>query len=406
MRFQKIITVLFILSRLIATGQDSLDLLKEDSIQTDYNIVKFYDYNLALLYQDLCEKKEITKDSALSHSKEEIENRLRFLNAKTPFEFDYSEATTLHVQEYISKRVNFAQKMFDYSLYYFPYFESELIKNDLPLELKYLPIVESALNPIAKSRAGAVGLWQFMPLTAKMMNLTIDSYIDQRRDPILSTKAACLYLKKLYKLYKNWNLALAAYNAGPGNVNKAIRRSGGKKTYWEIRPYLPKETQHYIPTFTAVNYMMEYSFNKMNNSAPFLYHQVDTIQVSERIDFKIMEHWLSYDAEKLARLNPVYKLQIIPENSSKNTLCLPTFLIADFLMQQDSIYHYSKTSTVSNYTSANSTEPNYYTIKEGDTIWEIVQKHPGLSVAEIKKLNTNINVAKVKKGDKILINIQ
>jgi membrane-bound lytic murein transglycosylase D len=244
-----------------------------------------------------------------------------------------------------------------------------------------------------------------MPQTGKMMGLEINSYVDERKDPILSTEAACLYLKKLFSIYKDWNLALAAYNAGPGNVNKAIRRSGGETDYWKVRSFLPKETQNYIPAFTAVNYMMNYNYigNQTFKGLPFVYYDVDTLHVDERIDFKVLEEWLSYDIEKLSFLNPIYCQQIIPKNNKKNSLCLPSFLIADFLMQQDSIYHYSTISINSNRYNTISNTSNFYIIKEGDTIWDVAEKHNGLSVTDIKNFNKNVDISNIKKGDKIII---
>ena len=383
-------------------GQNTQEIGVPDSLNNSFHSTNLYEQRLAQFFQENPLKKNTT-DSLISDDQNEIKNRLSCLNEKTPFEFNCSESNILYVQKYISNREKFAQKMLAHSQLYFPFFEQQLIENDLPVELKYLPIMESALNPTAKSRAGAVGLWQFMPLTAKMMGLEINSYIDQRRDPILSTKAACEYLKKLYGIYEDWNLALAAYNAGPGNVNKAIRRSGNKKTYWEIRPFLPKETQTYVPTFTAINYLMEFTFENSTNSIPFQFFDIDTVHVRERVDFNIMEKWLSYEVEKIATLNPVYKLNIIPKTGITHALQLPTFLIGDFIMQQDSIYFYSKKNTVLNIPNKTKSTTNYYTIKEGDTIWDIAKKYDGLSVADIKKLNANIDVSKVKKGDKILI---
>lgn len=383
-------------------GQNTQEIGVPDSLNGSFHSTNLYEQRLAQFFRENPLKKNTT-DSLISDDQNEIKNRLSCLNEKTPFEFNCSESNILYVQKYISNREKFAQKMLAHSQLYFPFFEQQLIENDLPVELKYLPIMESALNPTAKSRAGAVGLWQFMPLTAKMMGLEINSYIDQRRDPILSTKAACEYLKKLYGIYEDWNLALAAYNAGPGNVNKAIRRSGNKKTYWEIRPFLPKETQAYVPTFTAINYLMEFTFENSTNSIPFQFFDIDTVHVRERVDFNIMEKWLSYEVEKIATLNPVYKLNIVPKTGITHALQLPTFLIGDFIIQQDSIYFYSKKNTVLNIPNKTNSTTNYYTIKEGDTIWDIAKKYDGLSVADIKKLNANIDVSKVKKGDKILI---
>ena len=400
MSIKKILPFLFFFLSILVRGQDSL-LVNNDSI------IRKYEENLALLYREINPSfiSSHVNDSSIKHSIKEIEKRIHFLNHQTPFDFNSSNLILTYIKTYSEKRKKLTAKMLAYGEFYFPIFEEQLIKHELPLELKYLPIVESALNPIAKSRAGAVGLWQFMPQTGKMMGLEINSYVDERKDPILSTEAACLYLKKLFSIYKDWNLALAAYNAGPGNVNKAIRRSGGETDYWKVRSFLPKETQNYIPAFTAVNYMMNYNYigNQTFKGLPFVYYDVDTLHIDERIDFKVLEEWLSYDIEKLSFLNPIYCQQIIPKNNKKNSLCLPSFLIADFLMQQDSIYHYSTISINSNGYNTISNTSNFYIIKEGDTIWDIAEKYNGLSVTDIKNFNKNVDISNIKKGDKIII---
>lgn len=402
MSIKQILLFLFCFFSLLIRGQDSLS-------DNNDSIIRNYEKNLALLYQEIQPdyNSSFVNDSTIEHSIKEIENRIHFLNHQTPFDFNSSKQILIYIKAYAERRKKLTAKMLDYGKYYFPIFEEQLIKHQLPLELKYLPIVESALNPIAKSKAGAVGLWQFMPQTGKMMGLEINSYVDQRKDPVLSTEAACLYLKKLYGIYADWNLALAAYNAGPGNVNKAIRRSGGETDYWKVRSFLPKETQNYIPAFTAVNYMMNYNYvgGQTIKSLPFVYYDVDTIHVKERIDFKVLEEWLSYDVEKLSFLNPTYSQQIIPKNNKKNSLCLPLFLISDFLMQQDSIYHYSTISINSNLSTNTLNESKFYIIKQGDTIWDIAEKHNGISVADIKNFNKNVDISNVKKGDKIVISI-
>lgn len=402
MSIKQILLFLFCFFSLLIRGQDSLS-------DNNDSIIRNYEKNLALLYQEIQPdyNSSFVNDSTIEHSIKEIENRIHFLNHQTPFDFNSSKQILIYIKAYAERRKKLTAKMLDYGKYYFPIFEEQLIKHQLPLELKYLPIVESALNPIAKSKAGAVGLWQFMPQTGKMMGLEINSYVDQRKDPVLSTEAACLYLKKLYGIYADWNLALAAYNAGPGNVNKAIRRSGGETDYWKVRSFLPKETQNYIPAFTAVNYMMNYNYvgGQTIKSLPFVYYDVDTIHVKERIDFKVLEEWLSYDVEKLSFLNPTYSQQIIPKNNKKNSLCLPLFLISDFLMQQDSIYHYSTISINSNLSTNTLNESKFYIIKQGDTIWDIAEKYNGISVADIKNFNKNVDISNVKKGDKIVISI-
>jgi membrane-bound lytic murein transglycosylase D len=402
MSIKKYLLFSFCLFTVLIKSQDSLFVVNDSAI-------KLYEANLALLYQESMSNYNTSyiKDSNVNHSIKEIKKRINYLNHQTPFDFNSSELILNYIKTYVEKRKKLTAKMFNYGKFYFPIFEEQLIKHELPLELKYLPIVESALNPKAKSRAGAVGLWQFMPRTGKMMGLEISSFIDERKDPLLSTEAACLYLKKLFTVYEDWNLALAAYNAGPGNINKAIRRSGGETDYWKVRPFLPKETQNYIPAFTAVNYMMNYNYigGQTVKELPFVYYDVDTLLVSERISFETLEEWLSYDLEKISFLNPSYTEEIIPKSNTKHSLCLPSFLISDFLMQQDSIYHYSsKTININSFEEKSSTS-KFYIIKEGDTIWDIAEKYKGISVADIKNYNKNVDISNVKKGDKIIISI-
>ncbi len=247
-----------------------------------------------------------------------------------------------------------------------------------------------------------------MPQTAKMMGLTISSYVDERCDPIKSTEAACLYLKYLYSIYNDWSISLAAYNAGPGNINKAIRRSGGKASFWELRSYLPKETQNYVPTFIAVNYMMEFAkdHNIQHKVPDFLFFEIDTIQVDTRMNFNVLEQWLCFEKNKLEFLNPIYINNIIPKTEKKQTLTLPSFLIGDFIMLEDSISKYSSLDfeySLSASENKNASEVTYYTIKSGDTIWDIAQMHEGLSVSDIKKINADLDVYKLKAGSKIKI---
>ncbi len=337
-----------------------------------------------------------------------IEYRVKILDEKSPFNFKYNAITAPVINFYINKKRYLTSKMLGASSLYFPLFEEALAKHNLPEELKYLPIVESALNPTATSRSGARGLWQFMPQTAKMMGLTISSYVDERCDPIKSTEAACLYLKYLYSIYNDWSISLAAYNAGPGNINKAIRRSGGKASFWELRSYLPKETQNYVPTFIAVNYMMEFAkdHNIQHKVPDFLFFEIDTIQVDTRMNFNVLEQWLCFEKNKLEFLNPIYINNIIPKTEKKQTLTLPSFLIGDFIMLEDSISKYSSLDfeySLSASENKNASEVTYYTIKSGDTIWDIAQMHEGLSVSDIKKINADLDVYKLKAGSKIKI---
>lgn len=187
-----------------------------------------------------------------------LKARLKEMDAKSPFNIEYNQGLENIIKSFLKNRKKSYERLMAISEYYFPMFEAALAKYDVPLEIKYLAVVESALNPHAKSRVGATGLWQFMFATGKQYNLDVSSYIDERSDPLKATEAACQYLSNMFKIFGDWDLVLASYNAGPGNVSKAIRRSGGQQNYWNIRKNLPKETQGYVPAFLATMYFYEY----------------------------------------------------------------------------------------------------------------------------------------------------
>lgn len=254
-------------------------------------------------------------------------------------EMPYNEVVREFIEKYTTGKLRQRMAlMLSLSNFYIPLFEEALYAYDLPLELKYLPIVESALNPKAKSRAGACGLWQFMIGTAKMYGLENNSYVDERQDPIKSTWAAVRYLKDMYEIYQDWSLAIAAYNCGPGNVNKAISRSG-KRDYWEIYNYLPKETRGYIPSFIAANYVMTYYCH--HNICPLetnIPEATDTIQVNQNVHFQQIADICGVDIDMLKSLNPQYKRNIIPGNSKLQTLRLPQNYVGTFIEKQDTIY--------------------------------------------------------------------
>src|SRR5690554_6192325 len=247
-------------------------------------------------------------------STEVLKQRLKDLNARTPFNVEYNPSLESVIKHYLKNRRGSLERLMSLSDYYFPMFEEELDRHDLPLELKYLAIVESALNPLAKSRVGATGLWQFMYATGKMFGLDVSSYVDERSDPLLSTEAAAKYLKSLNNSFNDWDLALAAYNSGPGNVSKAIRRSGGQTDYWKLRSYLPRETAGYVPAFLATMYIFEYAtehgFKKRPHRIPYV--ATDTIMVKEQIILQQVAELTNLDIEELEFLNPAYKLGIIP----------------------------------------------------------------------------------------------
>ncbi len=333
-----------------------------------------------------------------------IKERIEHLNEQSPFNFQYNASTIAMVNLYANKRRRLTAKMLSYKELYFPLFEEMLIKYDLPLELKYLPIVESALNPRARSRAGAGGLWQFMPRTGQMYDLTITSYVDKRCDPYLATEAACKYLSFLHEIYEDWNIVLACYNAGLGTVNKAIRRQGGATTYWEIRHLLPKETRNYVPAFTAVNYVMKYYKDHAIEPNPiqFLDFKIDTIHVCKRIEFDVLEEWLGYDLHKLKYLNPMFIDMVIPPTKEYYNLYLPSDLIGDFIQLEDSIYKYSSTAYKS-YIAQNKLKRVQHThiIKYGETL-ESIAKDYNCKPEDIKAWN-NRTSNKVYKGRKLIV---
>jgi len=478
-----------LLSLVATTVIGQSDSIVADTIEViekpDLSFVDNYDSMLVAHYREMnqftLDTNELNilnlpTDSFPRFSDDVFKFRIGQLDQQSPFSFVANDATIAMIKLYAYKRKRLTSRMLAYGELYFPIFEEYLIKYDMPLELKYLPIVESALNPKAKSRSGAGGLWQFMPKTAMMYDLSITSYVDKRFDPYLASDAACQYLKFLHSIYDDWSMALAAYNAGPGNVNKAIRRSGGKTTYWEIRPYLFKETQNYVPAFIAANYIMNYAseHNLYPKKPLFLGLEVDTIHICDRIEFEVLEEWLGYEIGKLKYLNPKFISNVIPKPDSVDYIYLPNFLIGDFIMNEDSIYKYSslenkylvaankpkkvlKTHYVksgeslrtiakkykcteqeikawnlmsSNYVksgkklsiyvdgstthSSSSTKTEvkqetfsgeyiYYTIRKGDTLWDIAQKYKGVSVDDLKRHNSSLNSNNLKTGTKIKI---
>lgn len=390
------------------TAQDTI-ILQEDSL-IDLTFVNHYDSLYVAHFTELWSFRNqgelIVSIDTLQDTLDEqkIEKRINELRAQTPFDFRYNAPTKAMVNLYANKRKRLTAKMLSYKELYFPLFEEYLAKYNLPQELKYLPIVESALNPRARSRVGAGGLWQFMPRTGEMYDLTITSYVDKRCDPYLATDAACQYLSFLHKIYKDWNLVLAAYNCGLGTVNKAIRRANGATNYWEIRHLLPRETQNYIPAFTAVNYVM--NFYEEHDIEPievqFVDLNIDTVHVCKRIEFEVLEEWLGYEQHKLKYLNPMFINQVIPSTKSYFSLCLPRGLIGDFIQQEDSIYKYSSLQ-YQNYVAHNKLKRVQYThiIKSGETLSSIANKY-NCTPEDIKAWN-NRTSNKVYRGRKLIV---
>lgn len=321
------------------------------------------------------------------------EKRVKSLDELTPFELDYNVEVKRYIHVYANKRREQVSRMLGLSAYYFPMFEEVLDRYDLPLELKYLAIVESALNPTARSRVGAAGIWQFMFGTARLQGLKVSSYIDERHDPFRSTEAACKYLSQLYSIFGDWNLALAAYNSGPGNVSKAIRRSGGKRTYWEIRPYLPRETRGYVPAFIAVNYIMNHAEDHLiyPRSVMPSYFQTDTVYIREKVSFDQIAKLTGIDKDEIRFLNPAYRHQIIPKvESNPCKLVLPASRMGVFISHEDSIYKLAaadfKRKEVKLPTYVELDQRIRHKVRRGEVLGTIAEKY-GVSVSSIRRWN-------------------
>ncbi len=267
----------------------------------------------------------------------------RLQSIPSMFDLSYNKIVRNYIELYTQRRRNQVELMMGMSEYYFPIFEEILDREGLPQELKYLPIIESALNPKALSRAGASGLWQFMYATGKQYKLEVNSFVDDRRDPIKASYAAAKFLKDLYKMYGNWPLVIAAYNCGPGNVNKAIRRSGGKKNYWDIYYRLPKETRGYVPAFIAALYSFNFHEEHGLYPRPNKFPEVcDTIMIKEQLHFDQIAKFTNVSKAKLRELNPQYRADIIPAFSKPYSLKLPFESALNFIDNQDSISSYKK----------------------------------------------------------------
>lgn len=358
-------------------------------------------------------------DSEVSYdlSTELLKKRLAKMDAKSPFNIEYHPALENTIKAFLKNRPKAFERLMAISEYYFPMFEEHLAKYNIPLELKYLAIVESALNPRAKSRVGASGLWQFMYPTGKQYNLEVTSYVDERYDPLKATEAACQYLSSLYGIFGDWSMVLAAYNCGPGNVSKAIRRSGGSQNYWNIRKNLPKETANYVPAFLATFYIYEFKKEHgiMPKKAPVTYFETDTIMVKKQMSFKQISDLLDIPVDQLEFLNPIYKLKVIPFEADKpHYLRLPKNKMGLFVSNEEKIYAYlnyletykektktefiastSKDSIASGIDSTSTVinkpkferKTQFHIIKSGESLGKIADKY-NVSISELKKWNS------------------
>ena len=303
-------------------------------------------YNLDSLMSLYMSKKYLSmpgdcemKDENPVFTPEEYIDRLRRM--PTVMEMGYNDIVQRFIDRYMARLRHSVSYMLGATNFYVPIFEEALEAYQVPLELKYLPVIESALNPRAVSRVGATGLWQFMLGTGKQYGLEVNSLVDERRDPVRSSYAAARYLRDLYRIFGDWNLVIAAYNCGPGNINKAIHRSGGDKDYWRLYPYLPAETRGYVPAFIAANYAMtyycEHGICPMSTKLPL---QTDTVVVNRDVHLEQIAKVLDLDIEMLRSLNPQYRRDIVPGNTKKYAIRLPMADTGRFIDMQDSIYSY------------------------------------------------------------------
>ncbi|WP_456463449.1 LysM peptidoglycan-binding domain-containing protein [Lutibacter sp.] len=337
-----------------------------------------------------------------------LKERLKILDSKTPFHIEYNKNLEQVIRTYLKRRKSAFSALMERARFYFPMFEEQLDKYDVPLEIKYLAIVESALKPRARSRVGATGLWQFMYQTGKQFGLNVSSYVDERSDPYRATEAACKYLASLYNIFGDWDLALAAYNSGPGNVTKAIRRSGGSTNYWNIRHNLPRETAGYVPAFYATLYIFEYAneHNIKARESAINYFETDTVQIKRQLTFEQIYETLNVDIEVLQFLNPQYKLDIIPYIKGKNyTLTLPVKDIGSFVSNEQQIYAFANAEEAKREKPL----PKYfemndrirYRVRSGDYLGKIAEKY-GVSVSKIKRWN-NLRSTRLRIGQRLTI---
>lgn len=358
------------------------------------------------MYNDLtADIKNIDVDQKVDYElpTELLKERLKKMDEKSPFNIEYNVGLENVIKSFLKNRKRSFERLMGVSQYYFPIFEESLAAQNIPLEIKYLAVVESALNPRAVSRVGATGLWQFMYQTGKQYNLDINSYVDDRNDPVKSSKAATQYMNNMYKIFGDWDLVLASYNSGPGNVAKAIRRSGGQQNYWNIRKNLPKETQGYLPAFLATMYIFEYhkEHGIVPDKAIANHFATDTVMIKNAMTFKQISDLLDVPVAELQFLNPSYKREVVPYITGENHyLRLPISKVAVFTSNEDKIYaflNYESNKRERPYESMLASRNNsdnevtvskvkYHKVRKGDSLSEISDKY-GISMTNLKKWN-------------------
>lgn len=382
---------------------------KNDEVATRVDSLWMKELASLDIYDDLTKdiqtiNTDVTVDEELPT--ELLKQRLQAMNEKSPFDIEYNQGLENIIKSFLKNRKKSFSRLMALSEYYFPIFEDAFAKQNVPLEIKYLAVVESALNPKAVSKMGATGLWQFMYGTGKQYALKIDSYIDERSDPLKATAACSEYMTKMYNIFGDWELVLASYNSGPGNVTKAIRRSGGKTKYWDIRNHLPKETQGYVPAFLATMYLFEYHKEHGINPerAVVKNFETDTVQIKNEMTFKQIADLLDMPQSQIQLLNPSYKLNVVPVyQGEQHFLRLPKDKIATFVSNEDKIYNYvayqSQIKTMparlalkvtpkakTKLEKTIDTDVKFYKVQKGDNLGAIAAKY-NVEISDLKKWN-------------------
>ena len=383
---------------------DEIEVVGEEGVE-EIEFPESMTFNLDSLMNQYMSKTYLAPDNDCqmknenpTYAKEVYMERLHRM--PTIMEMPYNEVVQSCIDRYTGRLRRSVSFFLGAANFYMPIFEEALETYQMPLELKYLPVIESALNPTAVSRVGATGLWQFMLTTGKAYGLEVNSLVDERRDPVKASYAAARYLRDLYRIFNDWNLVIAAYNCGPENINKAIRRSGGETDYWKIYPYLPKETRGYVPAFIAANYVMNYycehNICPMNSQLPT---KTDTVVVNKNVNFSQLVSVCGFDLQMLRSLNPEYRRDIVPGDVKPSSIRLPLQDVARFIDLQDSVFAVNsatdKRMVVEVEEDAaksvkadkrSSAGAKWHTVKRGDTIGGLAKKYR-TTAAKLKKLN-------------------
>ena len=373
-----------------------------DSTLVDFSKTIQIDTSLSIPTSQVVIIKEVYPtliDKSLSVKEEIIAKRMYLLDQSSPMDFTFNDITSFYIDRYLTRDVKLVSRMLGISYLYFPMMEQQLDRFQIPLELKYLAIVESALNPKARSRSGATGLWQFMYATGKEYNLNVTSYIDERQNPLKSTIAACEYFQVLYSIFGDWNLVLAAYNGGPGYLKRVMAKTE-LSDFWDLRPHLRKETQGYVPKFIALTYAM--TFYKEHNIEVFdsniKINERDTFSFQQQVPYYLLSDMFCVDVEILNYLNPSFKSDLLPEG---DVICLPKEVIMDIVVNESHFYNYllkveSKEILVNEIRLV-------YIVKKGDYLGKISKQYK-LSISDIKKWN-KLHSDNLSIGDKLILYI-